>query len=288
MELEVKLLELGWRFDIRWSASQAQISTLVKDALLHHPDMIVSLGGDGTAHEVIKAMYAAQLQETGPLFTVFPKGTGNDWARYWRIPHKIHEWIEMVKMKKTYVQDLGQVAYMDETGLKKSEVFNNVAGMAYDAYVADYIESKKQKTGVGRLQYLWFIFRCLFGYKLQQSKLSWSGGSAQDFFYTINVGICPYSGGGLSLVPHAVHDDGLLAVTAVRPLTKWQVLLFSRHFYSGQIHQHRKVLAFNTDELLLEPCDPHDIIKLETEGEYLGHLPARFTVLKNALKLCAP
>lgn len=287
-ELEIKLIELGWHFDIRWSDSPAQIRDLVLEGILRHPDLIVSLGGDGTAHEVIKSMYEAQSKATVPLFTVFPKGTGNDWARYWRIPHTIPEWLEMVKMQKTYIQDLGQVEYMDETGAKKSEVFNNVAGMAYDAYVADYIESQKKKMGVGRLQYLWYIFRCLFGYKLQRSKLTWPGGTAQDFFYTINVGICPYSGGGLSLVPHAVHDDGLLAVTAVRPLTKWQVFLFSRHFYSGRIHQHRKVLAFKAEELSLEPWDRDEIIKLETEGEYLGHLPARFTILKNALKLCAP
>ena len=180
MELEVKLLELGWRFDIRWSASQAQISTLVKDALLHHPDMIVSLGGDGTAHEVIKAMYAAQLQETGPLFTVFPKGTGNDWARYWRIPHKIHEWIEMVKMKKTYVQDLGQVAYMDETGLKKSEVFNNVAGMAYDifgSYSAVFLVINYNRVnypGPVDLHKIFFIQSMLVSALILEVGLAWS------------------------------------------------------------------------------------------------------------------
>jgi diacylglycerol kinase (ATP) len=287
-DLEKSLKKKNYLYSIYWAASKDQLEDLVKQAITLKPDFIISLGGDGSAHYVIQYFYKVRLLSPETLFTLFPIGTGNDWSRYWKIPHQIDPWIQMITSHKSYNHDLGQVEFTGDDGFQKTAYFNNVAGMAYDAYIADYIESKKKKMKVGGIQYLYFIFRCLFGYRLQASRIIWPGGDEKDKFYTINIGICPYSGGGIQIVPHAVPDDGLLAVTAVKPLNKLQVLLISWHFYSGKLHKHRKAIAFQTKEILVEPQDEQEIIKLEAEGEYLGKLPARFTVIPWAFKICAP
>jgi len=286
--IEAALKMKGWPFDIRWTQAKGQARSLASQALSENPDMIVSFGGDGTAHEVINGMMDQKSNRDNVLFTVFPIGTGNDWARYWKIPNDLDSWVTMIERAKAYDHDLGQIEFTDPQGRPQIQVFNNVAGAAYDAYVADYIESKKKKMSAGGLQYLWFIFRCLFSYKLQPSRLTWPGGREEDRFYTINIGICPYSGGGLHLVPHANPHQGLLAVTAVRPLPKWKVILLTPLFYNGKLIRHPKVLHFSTEELVLEPGDPIDNVKFEAEGEYLGNLPVRLTVLKKAIKICAP
>lgn len=286
--LEQSLKRKEWPYAIAWTTSKNDTPGIVRNAMEQKPDIIISFGGDGTAHTMIQSVYTFRSLSPNTLFTVFPVGTGNDWVRYWKIPHKIEPWLDMIKVHRAYDHDLGQVEYTSDAGNLKTEYFNNVAGMAYDAYVADYIESKKKKMSVGGIQYLYFIFRCLFGYKLQASQLQWNGGDSKDKFYTINVGICPYSGGGIQIVPHAVPDDGLLAVTAVRPLNKFQVLLMSRHFYSGKLNKHKKAISFQTEELYVRPVETNEIIKLEAEGEYLGRLPARFNIIKRALKICAP
>ncbi|MEP7323786.1 MAG: diacylglycerol kinase family protein [Saprospiraceae bacterium] len=288
VDLEKALKKINCICSMTWASSKDELEDLVKRSLSLKPDIIISLGGDGSAHHIMQYFYKYRKLSPDTLFTLFPIGTGNDWARYWKIPHKVEPWLHMINAFKSYSHDLGQVEYTGEDGLQKTAYFNNVAGMAYDAYIADYIESKKKKMKVGGIQYLYFIFRCLFGYQLQASRLIWQGGDVKDKFYTINVGICPYSGGGIQIVPHAIPDDGLLAVTAIRPLNKIQVLLISRHFYSGKLDKHKKALAFQTSEILVEPQDEKEIIKLEAEGEYLGKLPARFTIIKHAFKICAP
>jgi YegS/Rv2252/BmrU family lipid kinase len=287
-ELEKAIREKGWTYDIRWTTAKGEGRVLARKAISENPDLIVSFGGDGTAHEVINGIKDNNQPGSKTGFTVFPIGTGNDWARYWKIPRDLSSWIRMVEKLKLYDHDLGQIELLDPRGRPPLHVFNNVAGAAYDAYVADYIETKQKKMKGGGLQYLWFIFRCLFSYKLQPSRLTWPGGRAEDYFYTINIGMCPFSGGGLHLVPHAKPDQGLMAVTAVRPIPRWRVVLLTPLFYSGTLLSHPKVLHFKTKELLLEPGNPAENVKLEAEGEFLGNLPARLTVLIKALKICAP
>lgn len=287
-KLEAALKNKGWKFEILWTTVKGQGRLLAAQAMTHQPDIIVSLGGDGTAHEVINGIMDHKATMGNIHFTAYPIGTGNDWAKYWKIPHQPEAWIKMIEQAKSYEHDLGQIELLGPQNQPAFHVFNNVAGAAYDAYVADYIESKQKKMSGGGIQYLWFIFRCLFSYRLQPSRLTWPGGKEEDRFYTINIGICPYSGGGLHLVPHAHPGQGLLAVTAVRPIPKWKVIQLTPLFYSGTILRHPRVLHFKTEELLMEPGDVMDNVKIEAEGEYLGNLPAHLTVLKKAIKIYAP
>ncbi len=287
-KIENALKRKGWEYSINWSKNKEHAEELSKIKLSEAPGIIVALGGDGTINSVIQGFYKNNFLGNNTLFTAFPCGTGNDWCRYWKISDDIDIWVKMIAAGKSFDHDLGLIEYTTNEKKKESAVFNNVAGIAYDAYVVDYIESKKKKMKVGGLQYLYFIFRCLFGYKLQESRIRWEGKEMADKFYTINIGICPYSGGGLRLVPHAVPDDGLLAITAIRPLNKLQVLLLSRHFYSGKIHLHNKAISFNTESLEVLPVNENEIIRLESEGELIGNLPVKISVIKKAVKICAP
>ena len=194
----------------------------------------------------------------------------------------------MIESFKLYDHDLGRVEYTTLPGNVDFSTFNNVAGMAYDAFVANYVESKKRKSKVNALIYLFYIFRCIFMYRLQRSKIQYNGKSLENRFYTINVGLCPYSGGGLQIVPHARPDMGKLAVTAIKPLSKLGVLLFSKEFYSGYMHLHKKAISFHTEYLKVAPVDHSEVILLEAEGEVLGRLPATFSIIKKAIKICAP
>lgn len=281
------LTAAGISYEIRWSDRKDHARELACQAMSENPGLIVGIGGDGTAHQVVNGMVDSGIHDGKTAFTMFPLGTGNDWARYWKIPHEANDWVDMIKRRKVHDHDLGLIVYKDDQGREKQQVFHNVAGAAYDAYVVDFIEGRKKKMSAGGLQYLWFIFRCLFSYRLQSSRISWPGGQETDRFYTINIGICPYSGGGLHLVPHAHPQSGMLALTAVRPVSKLQVFLLSHLFYSGKIIRHPKVIHFATESLLLE-AGPGEVIKIEAEGELLGNFPARLSVIKKGLKICAP
>lgn len=284
--LEVELKHRNWEYIFRWTEYPGHSRRLVDEALYFNPDIIVAMGGDGTVHEVIDEYYKKSPERIIPI-TALPLGTGNDWARYWHIPHDVFTWLEMIERFKLHDHDLGLVEYYNLKDQKEYSVFNNVAGMSYDAFVANYVESKKKKSKVNGFIYLFYIFRCLFMYRLQESKIKSGQRILEDAFYTINVGLCPYSGGGLQIVPHARPNIGQLAVTAVKPLSKFGVLLFSKEFYSGKIHLHPKVISFHTEFLTVSP-GKNETILLEAEGEVLGRLPASFSIIRKAIKICAP
>src|SRR5690606_563161 len=65
---------------------------------------IVSVGGDGTLHEVVNGMVGGK-QKLG----VIPAGTGNDFARSLNIPFNIKDSIDILVQGKTTPADLGRL-----------------------------------------------------------------------------------------------------------------------------------------------------------------------------------
>ena len=93
--LEYELKHRNWEYSFRWTAYPGHSRKLIDDAIGQNPDIIVAMGGDGTVHEVIDEYYKKSPDRNIPI-TALPLGTGNDWARYWHIPHDVLAWLETV------------------------------------------------------------------------------------------------------------------------------------------------------------------------------------------------
>lgn len=245
---------------------------------------IIGVGGDGTNHEVINGIFRQQLVDPAQIFyTLLPIGTGNDWIRTHHIPRKLEDWLPMLETGKTIVQDVGLVTFQKD-GVEQQRYFVNVAGMAYDAFVVRYAEQHRRWI-VHQFFYLLMILRCLFLYRLPKAKVTFDGQTVEDHFYTINIGIGRYSGGGMRLVPHADPADGLLALTIARRVSKLGVLLNTYRFYNGTLHKHPKIDIFQVKTVEVTSEEP---VELEADGEWLGGVPVRFSILPKALQIVVP
>ena len=241
---------------------------LAKEAISAGCRHLVAVGGDGTNHEVINGIL--EQKEVSPneiLYTLLPLGTGNDWIRTYNIPKQIVQWIAMVKTGHLFHQDVGLVKYLGPDGQKKSRYFVNVAGMAYDAFVVQYSNNHRSWLR-NHFSYLLLILSCLFKYQLTKGILKTNTILVNQFFYTINIGICRYSGGGMQLVPHAVSDDGFLALTYAGPISKLGVILNTWRFYNASIGRHPKIQTSQVKkvEVSVEKGEPP--ILLEADGEF--------------------
>jgi diacylglycerol kinase (ATP) len=248
---------------------------------------LIAVGGDGTNNEVINGIF--QQQEVPPLeitYTLLPVGTGNDWIKTHGISHNLKRWIEMLRQGNTFVQDVGVVRYQQLDGQPGQRYFANVAGMAYDAYVARYSAQYGHWVS-NKIFYLYFVVRCLFQYRLLPARVRFDGQTVEDFLYTVNVGICRYSGGGMLLVPHAEPDDGQLALTIARRLSKLGVLLNTYRFYTGTIGGHPRIDTFQVKNIEVESVDGQPTL-LEADGEFLGQTPAVFGIVEKALRVVVP
>jgi diacylglycerol kinase family enzyme len=114
--------------------------------------------------------------------------------------------------------------------------------------------------------------------------VTFDGRTEEDHFYTINAGICRYSGGGMQLVPHARPDDGLLALTLARRISKLEVLLVTPLFYAGKIGWHPAVSMCQAKEILVEGLNG-DSVLVEADGEFLGEGPERLGLREKALRV---
>ena len=285
-EIEAQLRTAGLAFDAVFTERRFHAAELAEQSITEGCRHLVAVGGDGTAHEVVNGI---MRQTTCPpeevTFTLLPVGTGNDWVKTHRIPKSIPQWVAFFQAGKTTFQDVGWLTYQ-ENGTEQKRFFINVAGMSYDAYVAKRAEAYKTQLS-STFFYLLLIFRCLFEFRVPRLRVVFDGKTVEERLYTINIGICRYSGGGLQLVPHAIPDDGKLALTLAGHISKLGVLLITPFFYSGKIGWHPKVSMFQAEEISVETADNQPVL-VEADGEFLGEGPVRVGVLQKALKVLVP
>ena len=247
---------------------------------------ILAIGGDGTNNEVVNGIMQQNFVPSQDItYSVFSIGTGNDWIKTHSIPKQLNEFIDMLVKRKTTFQDIGIVEYFkNETTHKR--FFANIAGMAYDAFLVKKTENLGSFFS-NKLFYLISLLRYLFQYKLQKAKIRLNDIEISDYFYTINVGIGRYAGGGMEILPHAVHDDGQLAVTIAKRFSKWEILLNTYRFYNGSIAELSKISTHFSTKVQVESLESAQI-PVEADGEYLGCTPVEFNILPKALKILIP
>ena len=241
----------------------------------------IAAGGDGTVHEVINAFMKQEIVPSIELLLgVLPVGTGNDWAKHHEIPTNIGEAVSLIKQSSIGIQDIG-IAFYISNEKEKIEYFNNVAGMAYDAFVVEKLEQRTSKPN--KLVYIFYVLSYLFQYKLQNAIVEIDEKKLEGKFYTINIGICKYSGGGMSLVPHAIHNDGLFAVTYAKEISKLAIVKNTYRFYNESLIDHPEIHGVQAKEISVKSFDENPVL-LELDGELVGHTPVRFEILQDALR----
>ena len=100
--------------------------------------------------------------------------------------------------------------------------------------------------------------------------------------------IVRYCGGGMQIAPAARCDDGLFDLTLVRYLGRIELLLNLRRLFDGTLPEHPKVSTWHSDAVEFETPDSLRGAAIEADGELVGHAPARFSVLPQALRIIAP
>ena len=279
----VQLLKKGLAFEVYLTEQKGHATTLADEIIARGGRHILGVGGDGTNSEIVHGILSqTHCPSSEIIYTLFPLGRGNDWARTYGFKANTTELLKRMEEGKTVFQDIGKVIFQGKTG-KETRFFVNVAGMAYDGYL---VKTSEEKTGGirGAIHYQLMILYCLASYRAPSGTVRFNGKEVSDKFYLINVGLCKYSGGGMQLVPHAEPNDGLLALTIARNVPKWDVVLQTPRFYNGTLGDYRLVDLYQSKSIEVSHEDDLPIL-LEVDGEYIGTSPASFAAVENALKI---
>lgn len=279
--IEQMLQALGFAYSVHFTQARGHAARLVEDVLLNGGRFILGIGGDGTNHELIDGIFRQNFVPTSDItYALLPWGTGNDWAREYQIPSDPRLRLQRLLELKSIWQDIGQVQFTRD-GQTHSRFFANVAGMAYDGFIGKKLQEKPARN---KAHYLLKVAQYLTEYQLTRARITFDGQVVEDAFYTINVGICRFSGGGMQFVPQAVPDDGLFALTYARQIPKWEVLLQTHRFYNGSLLRHPKIEGHQARHIRVEHLGDQPTL-LEADGEFLGETPIEFTLLEKALQI---
>lgn len=273
-------------FQVAYTERKGHAIDLAKTAIKNGFRKIIAVGGDGTGHEVVNGIMQQDFCPTTEItFCLCSAGTGNDWVKMHRIPKDVKKWIAVLIQEKTIFQDIGLIHYHQE-GRQQKRYFFNVAGLAYDGYLGKMMDLNRADVK-SSLHYIWLIVKCLFQYKLKKGEITFDKNKVLDSFYTINIGICKYSGGGIQMVPHAKFDDGKLALTIATKTPKWSVLLATPLFYLGKVNWHPVVSLHQVENINVVSKDTNQFF-IEADGEFLGETPVDISILPKALKIIVP
>jgi YegS/Rv2252/BmrU family lipid kinase len=281
-KIHTMLEQAGFKFEYVLTERMLQAIALTTQAVQRGIRRFIAVGGDGTFNEVVNGIFT---QTKVPVldFTVgiIPVGTGNDWGRMFEIPADYQQAIDVIKQRKTFVQDVGVVNYRDNGSLR-IRYFVNIAGMGFDAMVAQKTNQQKADGKGSAFSYFINLFTSLFEYKPRIIEVTIDSTRYSFNIFSMSVGICRFNGGGMKQLPHAIPDDGLLDITIIKKIGLGTLLAQLRNLYTGTFIKHPKVAIFTARKVTVQSRKIG--FMMEADGESLGVAPLEITLLPRALR----
>ncbi len=241
----------------------------------------ISVGGDGTLHNIVNALMSQNIVELSNIkVAVIPTGTGNDWVKTYRIPKNIKQAVSIISNEKSIKQDIGKIEIFNT---KKQIYFNNVAGLGFDGFVVkNVLKYKKYRS----LAYLIATVHSFMSYHKSLLTINFDNKIIKSRTLLTLVGICSYSGGGMKLTKNANTTDGLFDISIAKQFNFVGVLLNILKFYNGKIVHHKEVETYKTDHINITTDTPNTFI--QADGELIGEGGFEATIIPKAITFIIP
>ncbi|CAL2088467.1 diacylglycerol kinase family protein [Tenacibaculum sp. 190524A05c] len=249
---------------------------LVHDSIKNGITNFISVGGDGTLHNIVNGIMTQNFVSTSKIKVgVIPYGTGNDWVKTYNIPKNISEAILIIKQQKTISQDIGYLELENN-----STFFNNVAGIGYDGYVVNKLNKLKR---LGSVSYLLSGLYGILFYRKTSFLIKINNQTIKTKCLMTLFGICKYSGGGMRLTNYKDSTNGLLDITIAKNLNFKDLILNIKKLYDGTLINHKKVEALVSDEIIVTPETTDQKVYVQADGELIGTGTVKVKIFKNAI-----
>jgi YegS/Rv2252/BmrU family lipid kinase len=243
---------------------------------------LIAVGGDGTLNEIVNGIMEQKIcSSTDIILGVIPVGTGNDWGKMYEIPDDYEGAVDVIRRSNYFIQDAGKVMFFND-GKKQHRYFANIAGIGFDAVVVNKTNKQKENNKGGKFLYLYNLFTSLFSSAYSNAEILMDDKKINSSVFSMNVGICKYSGGGMMQVPGAIADDGLFDITLIRKIGKFEVIRNVKNLYDGSFIRNPKVSTSRAKHIIIN-ADP--AVFLEVDGESLGTTPLEFEIIPSSLKI---
>ncbi len=259
-----------------------------RDAVLAGATRIMVLGGDGSCSQAVNGAYAEGGVDalSRVTFGFLPAGTGRDYARSAGIARDpVAAARALARGAAARRVDVGRVQFPDG----RERLFLNVASFGISAQIAHALEEYPQlKRRAGAVAFGLATVRAGLRYSPDETEIRVDLQAAQRG-PTAAVAIANggWFGGGMHVAPTARLDDGILEVVRFGDLARRDFVISLPRLYRGTHYTHPHVTHSRGAEVQAASLGNSGVgeIEIEADGELVGALPAKFSLLRSALTL---
>jgi len=278
-QIMVLLKSLGLDFEHDVTEAPGHAMELAKSAVGKGCEVVVSVGGDGTIHEIVNGLYEAG-GSSNVAVGIVNTGTGADYIRTIGVPRRYKDACKCLLSPNRRSVDLGVVEYT-KNGQRMKRLFVNFAGIGFDAEVVRATTEKFKALG-DMPSYLMGLFSTLMSYENRDVSITVDGEHGERRVCTVMLNNGRYAGGGMMPAPNADPGDGFFDVVIINDMTKPDLIMSLPRIYRGTHLTHPKVTLLRAREVEIKPTLTSAV---QADGELLGEAPARFSVLPGALNV---
>jgi diacylglycerol kinase (ATP) len=254
-------------------------------------DTVFACGGDGTVHDVLQGLVG-----TRAALAIIPLGTANCVAHDLRLPLSPAKAAQAALTAKPLRIAVGRIEYQDFPGNRAARYFIFIGGIGVDAHLF-YGLDPLIKRRFGMAAYCAKATRLWLTHKMKNFSVQIGDDEAnrcREVSQLLAVRISNFGGVLRDLAPGASLERNDLRLVLFRTQSR---LAYLRYILRGLFGTNWKVPGIELVHSAGAVC--HDItptadlptksrILVEADGELLGTLPAKISVVRDALTLLAP
>jgi YegS/Rv2252/BmrU family lipid kinase len=238
--------------------------------------LVVAVGGDGTAHEVVNGLLRRTSGDP-PKVGFLQRGTGADLRRSVAAPRRPEDVAAWLTTDRWRPLDVGRLS--TSTGRR---YFINVADAGIGAEVVRRAARGPGALG-GTVNFLAAAAVSLLRQQNAPVRLRLDDGPVlQRRIRTIAVANGAYLGGAMRIAPNARPDDGWFEVVTIGDLSRWLGIRSLPMLYRGTHGRLAQVEFGRARRVEIVSEVP---IGVEADGELAGTTPAVFDILPGALQV---
>lgn len=247
----------GYDTEVRVTGGPNDAFRFAREAAEHRADLVIAWGGDGTVNGA-----ASGVAESGIAFAIVPGGSGNGLARDLAIPFNPSAALAIAAGTTTRAIDAGDL---------HGSLFFNVAGIGFDARIADRLAAPGARRGL--LGYLIATVSELRSYQPGKYSIRHAfdvEGQAHMADIVdhpalfIALANSRQYGSGAQIAPAALLDDGMIEIVVVEPQSGMRMLRQVPAFFRGTLREGPGVLMRSAASM--EVTCPHPI-RFHVDGE---------------------
>ena len=278
-EIESHLGQRDLEYEIRFTEHQGHATEIARESMLAGKRFVVAVGGDGTVHEVVNGMMEdGRALVPDATLGVIAGGTGCDFIKTFGIPPMASHAVAHLDGPESFPIDLGKITYQQD-GATVTRYFANIAEVGIGADVVARAASLPRF--LGPTVYFFAFWMTLRKHKGAQVTIDLVDRKYEGFMNNLVVANGQFFGGGMKIAPKAAPTDGLLDIQ-IEHARKREAIALMPKIYKGQHVPHPDIEEAKRVRVTIDADRP---LRIEADGEVLGHTPASFEVIKDVISL---